>query len=126
MTDIPDRLQRGLPRRYALQRILKRGGMGIVYLAREEHPNRQVAIKVLDPNVGSRLGRERFLREIDLASNLTHPNLVPIFAAGEAERLLYYVMPYVAGESLSAPIAREAPFPISDTHPTPPHAPGPR
>ncbi|MCH7717791.1 MAG: protein kinase [Gemmatimonadetes bacterium] len=114
MTDIPDRLQRGLPRRYALQRVLKRGGMGIVYLAREEHPNRQVAIKVLDPNVGSRLGRERFLREIDLASNLTHPNIVPIFAAGEAEGLLYYVMPYVAGESLSERIAREARLPIED------------
>ena len=114
MTDIPDRLQRGLPRRYSLQRVLKRGGMGIVYLAREEHPSRQVAIKVLDPNVGSRLGRERFLREIDLASNLTHPNIVPIFAAGEAEGLLYYVMPYVAGESLSERIAREARLPIED------------
>ena len=114
MADFPDRLQRGLPRRYALQRVLKRGGMGVVYLAREEHPNRQVAIKVVDPNLGARLGRERFLREIDLASKLTHPNIVPIFAAGEAEGLLYYVMPYVAGESLSERIAREARLPIED------------
>ncbi len=114
MADIPDRLQRGLPRRYTVQRVLKRGGMGVVYLAREEHPNRQVAIKVVDPNLGARLVRERFLREIDLASNLTHPNIVPIFAAGEAEGLLYYVMPYVAGESLSERIAREARLPIED------------
>jgi len=81
--------------------------MAVVYLARERHPSRQVAIKVLDPVVTVGIGRERFLREIDFVSNLTHPHIVPIFAAGDAGGLLYFVMPYVAGESLADRIRRE-------------------
>ncbi len=114
MAELLDRLQQGLPKRYTLEREFRRGGMGTVYLAREEHPSRQVVIKVLDPDITARLGRERFLREIDLASNLTHPHIVPIFAAGEASGLLYYAMPYVDGESLAERIDRETQLPLED------------
>jgi len=115
MTELFDRLQRERPERYSLEREIARGGMGTVYLARELHPARQVAIKVLDPNITAQVGRERFLREIDLASKLTNPHIVPIFAAGDAGDLLYYVMPYMAGEPLSERIARERQLPIDDS-----------
>jgi serine/threonine protein kinase/tetratricopeptide (TPR) repeat protein len=115
MTELFDRLQRELPKRYSLEREIARGGMGTVYLAREHHPARQVAIKVLDPDITAQVGRERFLREIDLASKLTNPHIVPIFAAGDAGDLLYYVMPYMAGEPLSERIARERQLPIDDS-----------
>ncbi len=107
MDDFRERLQRALPQRYTLVRELGRGGMARVYLAREHHPNRQVAVKALEPSVAVSLGRERFLREIDLVSNLTHPHIVPIYAAGDADGLLYFVMPYVEGETLSACIEGE-------------------
>ncbi|MDH4352281.1 MAG: protein kinase, partial [Gemmatimonadota bacterium] len=81
--DVAARLQAGLPERYTLEHELGRGGMAVVYLARERHPSRQVAIKVLDPIITVGIGRERFLREIDFVSNLTHPHIVPIFAAGD-------------------------------------------
>ena len=85
-----------------------------MFLAQEQHPNRQVAIKVLDPSITARLGRERFLREIDLASSLTHPHIVPIFAAGDAAGLLYYVMPYVSGETLRERITQIGRLPIEE------------
>jgi serine/threonine-protein kinase len=102
-----DDLQAALPKRYRLERKLKRGGMGYIYLAHESQPDRQVAIKVLDPEVTIRLGRDRFLREVSLLSNLTHPHIVPVFAAGDAGGFLYFVMPYIEGETLSERIARE-------------------
>jgi serine/threonine-protein kinase len=114
MEDLFDRLQQHLPQRYLLERELKRGGMGTVYLAREQHPSRLVVIKVLHPHLTAHLGRERFLREIDLTSKLTHPHIVPIFAAGEANDLLYYAMPYLRGESLADRIAREHQLPLDD------------
>ncbi len=114
MTDFITQLQQGLPERYTVERELRRGGMGNVVLARERHPNRQVAIKVLDPSITARLGRERFLREIDLASSLTHPHIVPIFAAGEAAGLLYYVMPYVSGETLRERISQIGRLPVEE------------
>ncbi|NIM48660.1 MAG: protein kinase, partial [Gemmatimonadales bacterium] len=103
-----------LPKRYTVERLIGRGGMATVYLARESHPNRQVAIKVLDPQLAARLGPERFLREVDLASNLTHPHIVPIYAAGEAAGLLYYVMPYISGETLRQRITRLVQLPFED------------
>ena len=107
-----ERLQAGLPERYTLEREVGRGGMAVVYLARERHPSRQVAIKVLDPLITVGIGRERFLREIDFVSNLTHPHIVPIFAAGSANELLYFVMPYVSGESLAERIRRDGRVPV--------------
>jgi eukaryotic-like serine/threonine-protein kinase len=111
--DLAARLQAGLPERYTLERELGRGGMAVVYLARERHPSRQVAIKVLDPVITVGIGRERFLREIDFVSNLTHPHIVPIFAAGTANGLLYFVMPHVSGESLAQRIRREGHLPVA-------------
>ncbi len=87
--------------------------MGTVFLARESHPQRKVAIKVLNPLLTARLGRTRFIREVDFASQLTHPLIVPIFSAGEAAEMLYYVMPYVDGETLRERLSREFRLPIS-------------
>src|SRR5207245_1503844 len=85
-----------------------------VYLAVEQHPRRRVAIKVLDPEISTRLLRERFIREVDLSSKLSHPHIVPIFAAGEAAGLFYYVMPYVEGESLRHRLLRERKLALAD------------
>jgi serine/threonine-protein kinase len=93
--------------RYLVERELGRGGMATVYLARDLRHRRPVAIKVLAPDLSQSLGAERFLREIEVAANLQHPHLVPLFDSGEAAGLLYYVMPYVEGESLRARLTRE-------------------
>lgn len=90
-----------------IEREVGRGGMATVFLAQELHPRRQVAIKVLDPDVATRLAWRRFLREVELLSRLTHPHIVPILTAGETGELLYYVMPYIDGDTLRRRIARE-------------------
>ena len=104
--DLPD-LQAGLPGRYTLEKVIGRGGAAVVYLAQERHPDRRVAIKVLTEGLGSVAGRERFLREVDVVSNFTHPHIVPVFSAGEAGNHLYYVMPYLDGENLRDRLNRE-------------------
>ncbi len=78
------------------------GGMAIVYLARDLRHHRSVAVKVLKPQLSAALGVERFLSEIKVTANLQHPNLLPLFDSGEADGRLFYVMPYIAGESLRA------------------------
>src|ERR1700675_2169506 len=88
--------------------------MAIVSLARDLRHDRRVAIKVLDPELGAVLGVERFLSEIRVTANLKHPNLLPLFDSGEAEGLLFYVMPYVEGESLRARLEREKQLPIDE------------
>jgi serine/threonine-protein kinase len=110
MDELLQRIQEALPERYTVERELGRGGMATVVLARERQPNRHVAIKVLMPGVAQRLGHERFLREIDLLSSLAHPHIVPIYAAGEAGDFLYYVMPFVRGETLRQRLRREGPL----------------
>src|SRR5438270_13037924 len=107
MLDVLDSLREGLAPRYDVEREVGAGGMARVFLAVEQHPHRRVAIKVLDPEVSTRLLRERFIREVDLSSNLSHPHIVPIFSAGEVDGLFYYVMPYVEGESLRHRLLRE-------------------
>jgi len=107
MLDVLDALRESLAPRYDVEREIGTGGMARVYLAVEQHPHRRVAIKVLDPEVSTRLLRERFIREVDLSSNLSHPHIVPIFSAGEAGGFFYYVMPYVEGESLRHRLVRE-------------------
>src|SRR5919106_4628044 len=107
MLDALDALRQSLAARYDVEREIGAGGMARVYLAVEQHPHRRVAIKVLDPELSTRLLRERFIREVDLASKLSHPHIVPIFSAGEAAGLFYYVMPYVDGESLRHRLRRE-------------------
>ena len=100
--------------RYRIERQIGRGGMARVYLARELHPARAVAIKVLEPRLGHGISRERFLREVEIVSQLTHPHIVPIFTAGEAGGLLYYVMPYVSGESLRTQLKQRRTLPIDE------------
>ena len=105
-------LQAALPERYTLDSEIARTAMSRVYIAREKHPDRAVVVKVLENSLTAQLGRERFLREIDLMSGLSHPHIVPIFSAGDAEGALYYVMPFIAGETLSARLEREGRLPI--------------
>src|ERR1700716_2754404 len=88
--------------------------MATVYLARDIKHNRKVALKLLDPELGAVIGAERFLAEIEVTANLHHPNLLPLFDSGEAEGLLYYVMPYVEGESLRARLTREKQLPVDE------------
>ncbi|MDB4870974.1 MAG: protein kinase, partial [Gemmatimonadales bacterium] len=109
-----DRLRKAIASRYEIERELGRGAMATVYLAKDLKHNREVAVKVLLTDVGFALGPERFRREIDLASHLSHPHILPIYDSGEADGELYYVMPYVAGESLRARLNRERQLPLED------------
>lgn len=112
--DVLDTLRTRLADRYVLDHEIGRGGMATVYLARDIRHNRKVALKVLNPELGAVLGVERFLAEIQVTANLQHPNLLPLFDSGEAEGLLFYVMPFIEGESLRALLQREKQLPIDD------------
>ena len=112
-TDI-SRLTAALAGRYRIERELGRGGMATVYLARDEKHHRNVALKVLLPELGAVLGVERFLAEIRVTANLQHPHLLPLFDSGEADGQLFYVMPYVEGESLRARLERERQLPVDE------------
>src|SRR5881394_3069899 len=108
-------LASALEGRYTLEREIGRGGMATVYLARDVRHNRKVALKVLKPELGAVLGVERFLSEIQVTANLQHPNLLPLFDSGEADGLLFYVMPFVDGESLRRRIDREKQLPVDES-----------
>jgi serine/threonine-protein kinase len=107
-------LATALQGRYTIDREIGRGGMATVFLARDVRHNRAVALKVLNPELGAVLGVERFLAEIEVTANLQHPNLLPLFDSGEANGLLYYVMPFVQGESLRARLEREKQLPVDE------------
>src|SRR5689334_510684 len=94
-----ERLSELLAGRYLVTRELGAGGMATVYLALDQRHDRQVAIKVLRPELAAVIGGERFLAEIRTTAHLQHPHILPLFDSGEAESFLYYVMPYLAGES---------------------------
>ena len=100
--------------RYTLEREVGRGGMATVYLAGDAKHNRSVAVKILRGEIAAWLGHERFLREIQIAARLTHPHILPLYDSGEAGGLLYYVMPYVDGESLRDRLQREGRLPHED------------
>src|SRR4029079_5912718 len=102
MSDVLTRLTTALETRYRIEREVGVGGMATVYLAHDLRHERDVAIKVLHPDLTAALGAERFLAEIKTAAKLQHPHILPLLDSGEAGGLLYYVMPYVAGESLPA------------------------
>ena len=107
MSDQFDRLKTALANRYAIQEELGAGGMATVYLAEDLKHHRKVAVKVLRPELAAALGPERFLREIKIAANLTHPHILPLHDSGEAAGFLYYVMPFLEGESLRDKMNRE-------------------
>ena len=107
-------LTTALADRYAIEREIGAGGMATVYLARDLKHERRVALKVLKPELGAVLGVERFLSEIKVTANLQHPNLLPLFDSGEANGLLFYVMPFVDGETLRARLEREKQLPVDE------------
>ena len=100
MTNPLDRLTAALADRYAIVRELGTGGMATVYLAEDVKHDRKVAVKVLRPELAAAVGPDRFVREIDIAAQLQHPHILPLYDSGEADGFLYYVMPYIEGESL--------------------------
>jgi serine/threonine-protein kinase len=102
-----ERLSASLADRYTVERELGQGGMATVYLARDLKHEREVAIKVLRPELAASLGPERFLREIRTTANLRHPHILPLYDSGDAEGTLYYVMPFIEGESLRDRLNRE-------------------
>ena len=112
--DVLDRLKQALQDRYTIERELGRGGMAVVYLAEDVKHHRKVAVKVLRPELAATLGAERFVREIEIAAKLSHPHILPLHDSGEADGILYYVMPYIEGETLRDRIIREGQLPIDD------------
>ena len=110
----PDRLVAALADRYAFERELGQGGMATVYLADDARHGRKVAIKVLRPELAATIGPERFLREIRIAAQLQHPHILPLLESGEADGFLYYVMPYVDGQSLRDRLARQGELPVHE------------
>ena len=119
MSQVPllpiDRLRTALASTYTIDRELGRGGMSSVYLAQDCRHDRFVAIKVLHPDLASSLGPDRFLQEIKMAARLSHPHILPLFDSGNAEGMLYYVMPYVEGESLREKLDRERQLSVEET-----------
>nr|MDQ3081889.1 serine/threonine protein kinase [Gemmatimonadota bacterium] len=109
-----ERLRSALTSRYRIVREVGRGGMATVYLAEDLKHDRRVAIKVLAPEVAAALGPQRFLREIQIAAVLAHPHILPLHDSGEADGLVFYVMPYVEGETLRDRLRREPQLPIGE------------
>src|SRR6184192_848029 len=114
MAELLARLRGVLADRYAIDRELGHGGAATVYLAQDLKHGRRVAIKVLRPELAAALGAERFLREIEIAARLTHPHILPLHDSGEASGFLYYVMPFVQGESLRDRLRREQQLPVEE------------
>ncbi len=109
-----DKLSAAIADRYRVEREIGAGGMATVYLADDLKHNRKVALKVLRPELAEALGHERFLREIETTANLRHPHILPLYDSGDAAGSLFYVMPYVEGESLRERLDREKQLPVSD------------
>ncbi|MEP6589853.1 MAG: protein kinase [Gemmatimonadota bacterium] len=113
MPDILERLTSALRETYAVEKQVGEGGMATVFLAEDLKHHRKVAIKVLRPELAATLGADRFLREIEMAARLQHPHIVPVYDSGAADGLLYYVMPFVEGESLRDLLSRSGPVPLA-------------
>src|SRR5690242_20397621 len=114
MPELLSRLQSALSDRYRLDREIGAGGMATVYLAEDVRHDRRVALKVLRPELAAVIGAERFLAEIKLTANLQHPHILPLFDSGEADSYLFYVMPFVEGETLRDRMNREKQLPVAD------------
>src|SRR3954453_18368245 len=109
-----DRIRAGLAERYEIERELGSGGMATVYLARDIKHDREVALKVLRSDLSAVIGTERFLSEVRITAKLDHPHILTLIDSGEAGGILYYVLPYVRGESLRAKLNREKQLGIDD------------
>ena len=114
MPDPIEALRTALAGRYTVERELGAGGMATVYLAEDVRHRRKVAVKVLRPDLTQSVGPERFLREIEIAARLQHPHILPLYDSGEAGGFLFYVMPYVEGESLRHRLTRQGELPVAD------------
>ncbi|MGH2634505.1 MAG: protein kinase domain-containing protein, partial [Tepidiformaceae bacterium] len=114
MTESLVLLATSLADRYRIERELGAGGMATVYLAEDLKHHRKVAMKVLHAELSAILGPERFLKEIELTANLQHPHRLPLFDSGSADGLLFYVMPFVEGETLRGRLERDKQLPIAD------------
>jgi serine/threonine-protein kinase len=112
--DVAASLNQALAGRYDIEREVGQGGMATVYLARDIRHNRRVALKVLHPDLAAALGAERFVAEITTTANLQHPHILPLHDSGDADGYLFYVMPYVEGETLRARLQREQLLPVED------------
>ncbi len=107
MPEITSRLSTALADRYKIEREVGTGGMATVYLAEDLKHKRKVAVKVLRPELSAMLGAERFVQEIETTANLQHPHILPLFDSGEADGFLYYVMPFIDGETVRDKLNRE-------------------
>jgi serine/threonine-protein kinase len=114
MPELLNRLQSALADRYRIEGEIGAGGMATVYLAQDLRHDRKVALKLLRPELSAVIGAERFLAEIKLTANLQHPHILPLFDSGEADSHLFYVMPFVEGESLRARLNREKQLPVAE------------
>jgi non-specific serine/threonine protein kinase len=114
LPEVPDNLKQALADRYRIEREIGRGGMATVYLAEDLKHHREVALKVLAPEIAMVLGPERFLREIEIAARLTHPHILPLFDSGAVGEVLFYVTPYIEGHSLRDRIRQERQLPIDE------------
>jgi serine/threonine-protein kinase len=114
LSDLQDRLQQAVGNSYQVEKELGGGGMSRVFLANETNLNRKVVIKLLPPEMAAGVNRDRFYREVQLAASLQHPHIVPLLTADSQDDLLYYVMPYIEGESLRAKLAREGELPVAE------------
>ena len=112
--DVLARLKQALQDRYTIEREIGSGGMATVYLAQDIRHGRPVAVKVLRPELAAALGPDRFLQEIKIAANLTHPHILPLHDSGESHGFLYYVMPYIQGESLRTKLVKQGELPIAE------------
>src|SRR6185437_11840188 len=114
MTLMPPSVVDALAARYRVEREVGAGGMATVFLAEDLKHHRRVALKVLKPELAAILGAERFLKEIEVTANLQHPNILPLYDSGEAAGFLYYVMPFIEGESLRDRLSREKQLPVDE------------
>src|ERR1700682_6469256 len=114
MSDASASLANTLADRYTIERLLGQGGMATVHLAEERKHRRKVAIKVLKQEFAASVGAERFLREIGIAAQLSHPHIVPLIDSGESDGSLYYVSPYIPGGSLRDRLVRQKKLPVDD------------
>ncbi|MGD8866532.1 MAG: protein kinase, partial [Gemmatimonadales bacterium] len=114
MTSITEKLTAVLGDRYSIERELGEGGMATVYLAEDLKHKRKVAVKVLRPELAAVLGADRFVQEIETTASLQHPHILPLFDSGQADGLLYYVMPYIEGETLREKLDRETQLGIDE------------